>query len=153
MRWENISSPSDNELYQLWNNDSKLLTLTVHPFSNTARVETEDEKRVFLIRKEGFRRNKTVLRNEYGIKLGEFGTDEQGNFINMDEERFYYTADNGLNAKVNLYHNPGEQPFASCDVHIEANRYVASQSSLLLALCWYMTHNAVSKETLAEFAA
>src|SRR5689334_23133995 len=53
MRWENASSTSNNDIYHLWQNDKKVLTLTLHPFSNTARVECAGEKRVFLIRKEG----------------------------------------------------------------------------------------------------
>ena len=66
MRWETISTTDNHEVYRLKHHEKTILTLTLHPFSNTARVEKEDEKRVFQIRKEGFRRNKTVLRNEYG---------------------------------------------------------------------------------------
>lgn len=73
MRWQPVSSSSNNEVYHLYKDDKKILTLTLNPFSNTARVECDKQKRVFLIRKEGFLRNKTVLRNEYGMKIGELG--------------------------------------------------------------------------------
>ena len=91
MRWESVASTSNNEIYHLYKEDKKLLTLILNPFSNTARVECEKQKRVFLIRKEGFRRNKTVLRSEYGIKIGELGQENKANFIDVNEERFFYT--------------------------------------------------------------
>ena len=64
MRWETVNRDSNQEVYQLKENNQNLLTLTLHPFSNTARLEREGEKRVFQIRKEGFLRNKTISRNE-----------------------------------------------------------------------------------------
>ncbi|MBK8952580.1 MAG: hypothetical protein IPM85_10170 [Chitinophagaceae bacterium] len=74
MRWEPVSNNTSNEVFNLIEGDKKLMTLTIHPFSNTARLECDTEKRVFLIRKEGFLRNRTVLRNEYGMKMGEVRT-------------------------------------------------------------------------------
>lgn len=94
MRWESIKSTSNNEIYHLYKGDDKLLTVTLNPFSNSARVECDSQKRIFLIRKEGFRRNKTVLRSEYGIKIGELGQDNKENFIDVNNERFYYAIHN-----------------------------------------------------------
>jgi hypothetical protein len=71
MRWQLTHSTSEHEIYNLYNDNKKLLTLELNIFSNTARVHYNNEKRVFVIRKEGLRRNKTVIRNEYGIKIGE----------------------------------------------------------------------------------
>jgi hypothetical protein len=148
MRWETISATSSNEIHELWHEDRKLLTLTLHPFSNTARVESEEEKRVFLIRKEGFRRNKTVLRNEYGIKIGELGHDSHENFIDVNNERFYYTIHNNPLAELVLYKESKEQPVISCklsvntgnaSMQVQRNKNATfSYSSLLMALCWYM---------------
>ena len=73
MRWETVKSTPEQEVYHLYKDDKKRLTLVLNPFSNSARIECDKEKRVFLLRKEGFRRNKTVIRNEYGIKIAEFG--------------------------------------------------------------------------------
>jgi hypothetical protein len=66
-------------------------------------VEGETEKRVFLIRKEGFLRNKTVLRNEYGIKIGELGHEHMQNFIDLNNERFFYTIHNNPLAELVIY--------------------------------------------------
>ena len=61
MKWEITLSTSKQEVYELWHNEKKALTLEFHPFTNSARIEYADEKRVFMIRKEGFLRNKKTL--------------------------------------------------------------------------------------------
>jgi hypothetical protein len=149
MRWENASSTSNNDVYHLWNNDKKLLTLTLHPFSKTARVECAGEKRVFLIRQEGFFRNKTVLRNEYGIKIGELGQEDEANFIEVNGERFYYHTknENESLAQLVLYKGLKELPVLVCGLNIsngntslsvEKDKHLMAHSSFLMALCWYM---------------
>ena len=161
MRWETVAATASNEVYDLWQKDDKLLTLTLHPFSNSARVECKDEKRVFLIRQEGFRRNKTVLRNEYGIKLGELGVEDKGNFIDVNNERFYYTIHNNPLAELVIYKESIGKPIVICglnvnngnpSVHIGKGKSLNSQTSLLMALCWYM-FLPVAKENVAEYAA
>lgn len=163
MRWETVASSSDNEIYHLYKNDKKILTLTLHSFSNSARIESETEKRVFLIRKEGFLRNKTVLRNEYGIKIGELGHENTEHFIDLNNERFFYTIHNNPLAELVIYKESKEQPFVVCglntengntDVHFKKNKEISTTSypSLLMALCWYM-FLPVTKENVPEFAA
>lgn len=71
MKKDTTPSYPDNEVYQLVNDDNKVLSLMVNHASNTARVEFEGKKRLFQLRKEGFMRIKTVIRNEYGIKICE----------------------------------------------------------------------------------
>jgi hypothetical protein len=87
MRWESVESTSGHELYHLYQDDKKLLSLTLNPFSNSARVECEEQRRVFLIRKEGFLRMRTVIRNEYGVKLGELAENTKDYF--KDLARFF----------------------------------------------------------------
>ena len=163
MRWENLSSTSNQEVYQLWHKDKQVLTLTLHPFSNTARVESAAEKRVFLIRKEGFLRNKVVLRNEYGIKIGELGLEKnKENFIDVNNERFYYSIGNNPLTELILYKETKEQPLIVCGlnvdkgntaVHFKKNKTEETpHPELLMALCWYM-FLPVAKENVAEFAA
>lgn len=158
-----VASNQDNEIYHLYKDDKKILTLTLHPFSNSARIESETEKRVFLIRKEGFLRNKTILRNEYGIKIGELGHENMENFIDLNDERFFYTIHNNPLAELVLYKESKEHPFVVCglntesgstDVHFKNNKAIANTSypSLLMALCWYM-FLPVTKENIPEFAA
>lgn len=149
MQWESVATADDNEVYHLIKEGKKILTFTLHPFSNTARVECDNEKRVFLIRKEGFRRNKTVIRNEYGFKIGELGQENKMNFIDVNEERFFYTVQTDPQEQLILYKESKEDPFVSCllktadgntSVEFKKAKQLSSTShpGLLMALCWYM---------------
>jgi hypothetical protein len=162
MRWETVNSASNNEVYHLYKDDKKILTLALNPFSNSARVECEKQKRVFLIRKEGFRRNKTVLRNEYGIKIGELGNENKENFIDVNDERFYYLIQNNPQPELVLYKESKDRPFVTCSlstkedgpaVHFTKDKNLSETThpGLLMALCWYM-FLPVAKENTVEFA-
>ncbi len=162
MRWESVTANSNNEIYQLYKDDKKILTVILNPFSNSARVECEKEKRVFLIRKEGFRRNKTVLRSEYGIKIGELGQENKENFIDVNNERFFYATQNNPLAELVLYKESKDKPFVTCglnakegtaSVHFTKDKQLSGTShpGLLMALCWYM-FLPVTKENVVEFA-
>ena len=161
MRWESVTASSNNEIYHLYKDDKKILTVILNPFSNSARVECEKEKRVFLIRKEGFRRNKTVLRSEYGIKIGELGQENKENFIDVNNERFFYATQNNPLAELVLYKESIDKPFVTCglsakegtaSVHFTKDKQLSDTShpGLLMALCWYM-FLPVTKENVAEF--
>lgn len=171
MRWETVNSTNNHEIYHLYKNDKKILTLSINPFSNSARVECEKQKRVFLIRKEGFRRNKTVLRNEYGIKIGELGQENKVNFIDVNDERFFYSIENNPLSELVLYKETKEKPFVTCGLStkkVSNNDTIGMENAavkfskdkilsetahpgLLMALCWYM-FLPVAKENVAEFA-
>ncbi len=162
MRWEKISLTPDNEVYHLYKDEQKLLTLHFHPFSHSARVETGTEKRVFQIRKEGFLRNKTVLRTEYGIKLGELGHENGRSFINIDNDRYFYSVINNPLAELQIFKEHADQPMITCGLKTDEgnpevqfkrdkNQLDGSYSSLLMALCWYM-FLPVAKENTPELA-
>lgn len=163
MRWESSTSPSGNETYNLIKDEVQILSLIVNPFSKAARVECDRQKRVFQIRHEGFRRNKTVVRNEYGIKIGELGQENKENFIEVNNERFFYIIENDPLPQLILYKESKDKPFVSCGLSMdEGNKAISfkkdkklsetSHPGLLMALCWYMflpvTKEAASEEAL-----
>lgn len=162
MRWEADKSTPEHEVYHLFNGDKKELTLIYNPFSNSARIECNREKRVFQLRKEGFRRNKKVIRNEYGVKIGEFGQENGEPYIIVNEERFFYSTDNNPLARLVLYRDSKENALVSCSLQVKnGNADVkfrneqelpdGSHPGLLMALCWYM-FLPVAKENVVEFA-
>ncbi len=162
MRWETASSGSANEIYHLFKEEKKILTVVLNPFAHSARVECDNQKRVFLIRKEGFLRNKTVLRNEYGVKIGELGHENKENFIDLNNERFFYTIHNNPLAQLVLYKESKDKPFVSCGLSVKEGTPAVdftkdkllsdtSHPGLLMALCWYM-FLPVTKENVVEFA-
>src|SRR6266496_2317380 len=106
MKWLLISISSQQEVYELRNSKEKLLTLAYHPTSGTLRISSEDEKRVFLIGREGFLRRRTVLRNEYGVRMGQLSYDNnlenEGN-IDIDDEQFNYILQANIPSKAAIY--------------------------------------------------
>ena len=162
MRWETVKTGPDQEVYNLYKDNEKRLTLIYNPFSNSARVECNKEKRVFLVRKEGFRRNKTVIRSEYGIKIGEFGQEKKQQYIEVNNEKFFYQTQNNPLAELILYKENQEQPVISCGLQTQngsAGLYFRKDKTLgemphpglLMALCWFM-FLPVARENTVEFA-
>ncbi len=148
MKWEKVLATANKEVYVLSNNNKKLLTLDFHPFTNAARIEYAAEKRVFMIRKEGFLRNKTVLCNEYGVRMGQLLSENKETVIELNNEKFAYTIQNNPQPELVIYKESREQPLMVCginvdnsgsgEVQVKDRTTPNAQSSLLLALCWYM---------------
>lgn len=149
MKWETVSSTIGHSVYALLNNGKKLITLVFNSSSNAARIEYADEKRVFLIRDEGFMKNKTVLRTEYGIRIGHTGTENNENFIVLNDERFYYSIDNKTEPALTIYKESKDRPLAVCGLNIKdtdlltkagAKRPIPEKAffSMLMSLCLYL---------------
>ena len=118
MRWEAIKSTLIHDVYELFHKKDKLLTLTFHPTTNSARVETAGERRVLLIRKEGFRKNKTVLRTEYGIKLGQLSLENKEPILEINSDRFFCAIENNDPAELIIYKESKENPLTVCALNI-----------------------------------
>jgi len=151
MKWLAITTRVQEKIYELWNSKEKLLTLAYHPASGTLRV-TADEKRVFLIGREGFLRRRTVLRNEYGIRIGQLtydnNQDNQG-LIDVYEEDFNYALQGDPNPKAIIYRNTevlaaSELPVISEDINSD------NYDLLMLMLCWYIS--TTIKKQVEEYA-
>jgi len=156
MKWISITTRVQEKIYELWNSKEKLLALAYHPASGTLRVSSDDEKRVFLIGREGFLRRHTVLRNEYGIRIGQLtydnNQDNQG-MIDVYEEDFtyilHYILHNDQDPKASIYRNSellakSELPAISED--ISSDNY----DLLMLILCWYLSTTV--KKQMEEYA-
>jgi hypothetical protein len=162
MRREIATSASGIELYHLYKDDKKILTVRFNSVSNSARVSCNNEKRVFLIGKESTRRPKTVLLNEYGVKIGELGQEDNEYFIDVNKERFYYAIHNNPIAELVLYKESKDKPLVVCGLKTndgntsvefkkEQSFPASSHPSLLMAICWYMFLPVV-KENIVEYA-
>ncbi|MEI9945966.1 MAG: hypothetical protein WDN26_17315 [Chitinophagaceae bacterium] len=150
MKWEIVTSGISHSVYALWNNGRKLVTLVFNPASRAARIEYADERRVFLMRKEGFLKNKTVLRNEYGVHICHAGTENNEEFIEMNSERYYYSVETNNEPAFTIYKESKDQPLAVCGFNVEEKDMLIDLSgknkslrdeakySLLMTLCWYL---------------
>lgn len=144
MNWETVTSGIGQRVYALWNNGRKLLTLAFNSGSEFARIEYGDEKRAFTLRYEGLFRNKMVMRNEYGVRLGQVIADSRENLIDLNDEKLYYTVTD-KEPQLIIYRESPEQPLAVCALEIDNDKgkITSGQTSatthrLLLALSWYL---------------
>ncbi len=141
MKWLFTSKKSKQEIYELWNTEEKLLALTFQPGSGSLRIAADNEKRVFLIGREGFLRARIVLRNEYGIRIAqlnyETGQDKIGT-IEFDDGRFNYDIRNHVRPELVITKN--EETIVSCELPEVPKKSFDSENQdfLILALCWYM---------------
>jgi hypothetical protein len=150
MKWEHISGNEGKQVYELHHNEQCLLTLTDNIIAGTVRIESPIEKRTFVIGKEGFFNNKTVLRNEYGIRVGELGMENNENFIEMGNEKFHYTISDNSPVEFIIYKESRENPLITCkldtsflphDPMLSKGRKLFTKlnyASLLMSMCWYI---------------
>ena len=143
MNWETVTSELGHKVYALWNNGRQLLTMASASGSNFVRLECEGMKRTFQIRYEGFRKNRIVMRNEYGVRIGQVKTDNKENFIELNDQKYFFLKkDDG---KISIFDETRENEVASCVLNndTEKNKFQGiknfeSQHGLILALCWYL---------------
>jgi len=149
MRWETILNTAKKKVYELWHKDKYVLSLIYNPSAGTARIESSDERRLFVISKEGLLKNKTVLRNEYGFRVGKLGHENHENFIELDGERFFYSIRNQPTDELIIYKESEDQPLIVCKIspakasetiELESGKPIESTNgaSLLMTLCWLL---------------
>jgi len=152
MKWLSITTRVQEKIYELWNSKEKLLAIAYHPASGTLRMSADNEKRVFLIGREGFLRRRTVLRNEYGIRIGQLTYDsnqDKEGMIDVHEEDFTYVLQSDAGPKASIYRNTEmlvvtELPAISEDINSD------NYDLLMLILCWYVSTTV--KKQVEEYA-
>jgi hypothetical protein len=148
MKWFSINDDPLQKTFELKHNREKLLTLWYHPATATIRLTAENEKRVFLVRRRGFRRNRIVLLNEYGVQIGQLSHDssqEDMGTIKISGLPFQYMIQKNLPALAAIY--KGGETVVVCEMPETPKEFqsVNNDDLLVLILCWY-TAAAVKKE-------
>jgi hypothetical protein len=150
MRWETILNTAKKKVYELWHKDKYVLSLTYNPSAGTARIESSEEKRLFVISKEGLLRNKTILRNEYGFRVGKLGHENHENFIELEGERFFYIIRKEPTDELVIYKESQEKPIIVCKIspakatnesmELESGKPIdtTNGASLVMTLCWLL---------------
>jgi hypothetical protein len=155
MKWISVNKENARNAYELWCNDKKLVALSFSPLTKIARIESASDKRLFFLEKRGFLQNKTIIRNEYGIKLGELSgekNDGAEGMIEMDGKKYGYAFSQANDTAVTLFEQTIEEerkPFLRCNFSgvIDGATAIMKKSIsfhdtkipyLLMALCWYL---------------
>lgn len=156
MNWETVTTDLGQRVFALWNNGRKLLTLASNSNSNFVRIECEGEKRNFQIRYEGILRNRMVMRNEYGVRIAQVKTENKQHYVELDDQRYYFSITEEGEPALAIYDKSPDNPVATCCLDIPneksllpSQKPIATQHSLLLALCWYLFQS-VSREISPE---
>lgn len=145
-----FASGRSQQRFILLNGDHKLLSLIYDSSLQTARLECNSEKRLFMVYNEGRRLPKTVFKNEYGFDIGTLEHITENGFgkIGMYGNNYYYRLMIDDNCTMFLYDNIHAEPLSA--VYIEPNDmesalhfdqhkiYYHLLYCALLSICWYL---------------
>ena len=130
--------------YLLKEDDKTVLKLRYKNDLHTARVETEKERRVLIIDDEGLLKTKSVLKNEYGVRIGSLNydnfSDSQGS-VDIENIKYRFNVKNGETPELNIYKGSRRNLVYNCKVAFDdiKSRIKGSQTaSLIIAVSWYL---------------
>jgi hypothetical protein len=152
MKWVSVNNSSSSQHYELWDGEKKVVSLSISNQTKISRIECATDKRLFFIEKKGFLHSKTVINNEYGIRLGELiGENWEANegMIELDGRKYWYTISDHDEAELVIYNESKSKALATCslssvcyEVAAVANKskslHDTKYPSLLMGLCWYL---------------
>lgn len=148
LQWALTTKRFGYHIYELAKDNLRLLSLAFDPSTQTARVDFEETKRAFRIEKQGFLKNRIVLKNEYGVNIGELSYEKPGSkegYIDMHGERFFYTIRDTEHEELIIYKTTIEEPLLSCnlsngkhDTEHHKKNLADVYSHLLMALGWFL---------------
>ena len=86
--------------------------------------------------------------NEYGVNIGEMGHDKtvaKDGYIDMNDERFFYSVNEANNEELLIYKSGSEEPFLCCKIAVEKTEKDPLKKNLsdvyyhlLMALGWFL---------------
>jgi hypothetical protein len=145
MKWTPVSRPDASlREYRLAEKVNTVATLKYNPLQQSARIRAGEKQQVFFIEKAGFRNNKLVVENEYGVRIGASITDDfqqqSGDIILYDTQYHFKLITNGA-AELVIYRHEMVSPLAVCSLSFQPAQTVASMeyACLSLGLCWYLS--------------
>jgi len=140
MKWSLLSQGSHHDIYQLNKEGKQVLQLQYQPRIGSLRLIINDDKRVFLVTRGGFIKQKTVLRNEYGLKLAQFiNSGQPGNgLIEFSDEKLLFSYKSTL-GELQFFKLGTTREFFSCKVDKEISQALLPILALVLAWFSYST--------------
>ena len=159
MKWVSVNNSSTSHHYELWDTEKKLIGLSISNRTRITRIESASDKRLFFIEKKGFLQSRTVIKNEYGIHMGELHSETRETdkgIIELDGRKYTYALSDHANEELIIYDENTGKPLVSCslspdydDVSAIVKRskslHDTDYPSLLMALCWYLLKGAAAE--------
>ena len=157
-RYEIFSSDRMQQQFVLFDGDHKLLSLIYDTTLNTARLESDYAKRLFMVYNEGRRHHKTVFKNEYGFDIGTLEQASENTYgkLEMYENDYYYRLSIQEFCIMTLHDHPNDDPLAMITMEVsDAEEFIHSTEQkfllhllncVLLSVCWYLQLPETAKE-------
>jgi hypothetical protein len=153
MKLINVKSGSSGEAYELWEDNKNLAGISFSAHTDNARVVSDLGKRLFFFEKKGTLTPRTIIKNEYGIKMGEVEQEKAGSkmsHVELDGKHYYYSFNENNSGELKVFDETMRNRLLSCSLKTFAAGIGQTNSSaleklpnLLLVLCWYAFHAGV----------
>ena len=147
MKWVSVNTGASNEIFELWNGDRKLANISFSNRTRFARIVSSFGKRIFSFEKRGFLLPKEVVKNEYGIKMGEVEESRPGSGkgqVMLDGKKYLFIYDENNSGELVLYDELMQKSLLTCSFNMVNKGLMKTRSlfdnkfaSLLLVLRWY----------------
>jgi hypothetical protein len=145
MKWTTVSRPDASlKEYHLSETGNTIAILKYNPQQQSARITAGEKQQVFFIERSGFRNNKMVFENEYGVRTGSFQEDSlqrQSGDIILNNTLYHFNLLTAPTAELSIYKEGMVSPLATCALSFQGAQQVASleHACLLLGLCWHLS--------------
>ena len=147
MNWVSVNNGTSPENFELWEDDHKLARVTFSNHTRFARIASNLGKRIFSFEKRGFLTAKEIIRNEYGIKMGEVEETKPGSgkgYVESDGKKYLFVYNENNSGELIFYDESMQKSQLTCSFNIVTRSLAKTRSlfdskfaSLLLVLCWY----------------
>lgn len=148
MKWVSVNNGTSLENFELWGGDKKLAGITFSKHTRFARIVSNLGKRIFSFEKRGFLTTKEIIKNEYGIKMGEVEESRPGagkGHVELDGKKYLFVYNENNSGELILYDEFMQKNLLTCSFNTITNSFSKTRSllsdtkfaSLLLVLCWY----------------
>lgn len=161
MQWKKIAA-GVAQTYQLIEGNNTLATISINHGSSILRTMCQSIQRVFFIHQEGFWKNRTVLKNEYGQKIGKLYYEKahaDTGIVEIEDKKFQYTFKNNPLAEIAVYEEGDNKPVVACGLTVKEGQTAVKLTSggrfvnediqyILFALSWYLFLPIAQENTL-----
>lgn len=151
MQWKKIAA-GVAQTYQLIEGNHTLATISINHGSSILRTMCQSIQRVFFIHQEGFWKNRTVLKNEYGQKIGQLYHEKahaNTGVVEIEDKKFQYAFSNNPLAEIAVYNEGESSPIVACGLTAKEGQPMVKLTRdgnfadsdilyILFALSWYL---------------
>lgn len=141
MKWVSVSNGSTGQLFELMEGEKKLARLSISNKTKISRIECDNEKRMFFMERTGFLQSRTIIKNEYGIRMGELTGETRESakgIIELDGKRFNYIFNKEHGNELHVFNENTLHPSLSCGLPSTND---TKNAILLMGLCWFASHS------------